>query len=121
LRGDFKLVGDGSRFTSRIHVDDLAELLLASDRAPGETFVVGDLAPCPQLELVSFLCERLGLPLPGSVAPEDAHETRSRNRRVNPARALQRLGVTLAYPTYRDAFASLSRTNPTSAPKNPPK
>ncbi len=36
-RGDFRLTGDGSRFGSRIHVDDLARLLLASASTPGET------------------------------------------------------------------------------------
>ena len=48
-RGDFKLSADGSRYSSRIHVEDLAELLLASATTPGETFVVGDLEPCRQI------------------------------------------------------------------------
>jgi nucleoside-diphosphate-sugar epimerase len=87
-----------------VHVDDLAELLLASAGTPGETLVVGDLLPCPQLEVVSFLCERLGLPLPGSAAPSEVHETLRRNRRVDASFALGRLGVTLKYPTYREGM-----------------
>lgn len=105
LRGDFRLSGDGSRFGSRIHVDDLAELLLASARAPSETFVVGDHEPCRQHELVSWLCGRLGLPFPASAPLEQVHETLRRNRRVDASRALSRLGVTLRYPSYREGLA----------------
>jgi nucleoside-diphosphate-sugar epimerase len=103
-RGDFKLSGDGSRYGSRIHVEDLAELLLASARTPGETFVVGDLEPCRQIDMVGWLCHELGLPLPPSAPLDEAHETLRRNRRIDSSRALARLGVTLQYPTYREAF-----------------
>jgi hypothetical protein len=104
-RGDFKLSGDGSRYGSRIHVDDLATLLLASAATPGETFVVGDLEPCRQRDMVSWLCAQLGLPFPASAPLAEVHETLRRNRRVDSSRALQRLGVTLKYPSYRDMFA----------------
>jgi len=103
-RGDFKLSGDGSRYGSRIHVEDLAELLLASAAAPGETFVVGDLEPCPQRELVAWLCQELCLPFPASAPLDEVHETRCRNRRIDPSRALARLGISLRYPTYREGL-----------------
>jgi len=103
-RGDFKLSGDGSRYSSRIHVEDLAELLLASAATPRETFVVGDLHPCPQIEMVSWLCEGMGLPLPGSAPLETVHETLRRNRRIDSSRALACLGVALRYPTYREGL-----------------
>jgi len=103
-RGDFKLSGDGSRYSSRIHVEDLAQLLLASAATPRETFVVGDLEPCRQIEMVTWLCRRLGLPLPASMPLDQVHETLRRNRRVDASVALRRLGVTLRYPSYRDAL-----------------
>jgi nucleoside-diphosphate-sugar epimerase len=103
--GDFRLSGDGSRYGSRIHVVDLAALLLASDRTPGETFVVGDQEPCPQREIVSWLCQRLDLPFPASAPLSEVHETLRRNRRVDASRALTRLGVTLQFPSYREGFA----------------
>lgn len=108
-RGDFKLSGDGSRFASRIHVEDLARLLLASERAPAETLVVGDLEPCRQIEMVSWLCEKLGVALPGSAPLGEVHETLRRNRRIDGSRALERLGVTLDYPSYREGFAAAQR------------
>jgi nucleoside-diphosphate-sugar epimerase len=112
LRGDFKLSGDGSRYGSRIHVEDLAELLLASATTPGETFVVGDLLPCPQREMVEWLCQRLAIPFPASAPLDQVHETLRRNRRIDSSRALQRLGVALMYPTYRTAFAPSSPLGP---------
>jgi nucleoside-diphosphate-sugar epimerase len=107
LRGDFKLSGDGSRYGSRIHVEDLAELLLASAAAPGETFVVGDLLPCQQREMVEWLCQRLAVPFPASAPLDQVHETLRRNRQVDSSRALGRLGVTLKYPSYREALTPL--------------
>jgi len=104
-RGEFRLSGDGTRYASRIHVEDLAELLLASARAPGETLVVGDLEPCRQIDMVSWLCRELGLPLPGSAPLAEVHETLRRNRRIDAKPALARLGVTLKYPSYREGFA----------------
>jgi nucleoside-diphosphate-sugar epimerase len=115
-RGDFRLSGDGSRYGSRIHVEDLAELLLASASAPGETFVVGDLEPCRQRDMVTWLCARLGLPFPDSAPLSEVHETLRRNRRIDSSRALARLGVTLKYPTYRAAFAQSSILPPHPAP-----
>lgn len=105
-RGEFKLSGDGSRYGSRIHVEDLAALLLASAAAPGETFVVGDLEPCRQREMVSWLCQQLGLPFPASAPLSEVHETLRRNRRVDSSRALRLLGVSLRYPSYREGLSA---------------
>lgn len=110
-RGEFRLSGDGSRYGSRIHVEDLAQLLLASDKTPGETLLVGDLEPCPQRELVAWLCERLSVPLPDSAPLSEVHETLRRNRRVDPSHALARLGVALKYPTYREGLTGVAGNN----------
>lgn len=111
-RGDFKLSGDGSRYSSRIHVEDLATLLLASAATPRETFVVGDLEPCRQRDMVTWLCSQLNLPFPASAPLAEVHETLRRNRRINSTRALSLLGVTLKYPNYREGFRQSSALNP---------
>jgi nucleoside-diphosphate-sugar epimerase len=109
--GGYRLAGDGSNVISRIHVDDLAALALAAlDRGRrGETYVVGDLAPVPQIEVVRWLVDRLGIPMPGSAPPEALHPTLRGSRAVDPSRALSDLGVTLRYPTYREGFAAALR------------
>lgn len=98
--GQHKIPGDGSRATSRIHVEDLAAFIRAAPEAPGETFVVGDLTPGPHGETVRWIAETYGVPLPPSVPLESVHESLRGDRRIDPARALARLGVTLRYPSY---------------------
>jgi hypothetical protein len=106
--GSYRVPGDGQGCISRIHLDDLASLVLAAlarGRA-GETFVVGDLAPVPQIEMIRFLCERLGIPVPPSLPLAEVSPTLRGDRRVDPSRALRDLGVTLRYPTYREGFVA---------------
>lgn len=117
--GGYRLPGDGSGVVSRIHVDDLAALLLAAlERGvPGSTHLVGDHAPTPHLEVVQFLCERMGLPLPLSAPLSEVSPTLRRGRRVAPSQALAALGVALRYPTFRDGYGAIldsirGRSNP---------
>jgi nucleoside-diphosphate-sugar epimerase len=105
LRGEHRVPGDGSRTLSRIHVVDLAELLLAASKAPGETFVVGDLAPAPHVEVVRFVCEAYRVPMPPSVPIGDVHDSLRADRRIDGSRALARLGVELRFPTYRQGMS----------------
>jgi nucleoside-diphosphate-sugar epimerase len=108
LRNAYNLPGNGSNVTSRIHVADLAAILLAAlERGPrGATYVVGDLEPAPQREVVEWLCKRLGLALPPSIPLEQAPETLRSSRAVDSREALEALGVTLRYPTYREGFGA---------------
>ncbi len=106
LAGKFRLPGDGTRYSSRIHLDDLAAIVLkALLLAPcGATYVVGDETPCPQIEVVQWLCDRLRLELPPSIPIEQAHITQQGNRQINPRKVLSDLGISLRFPSYRDGF-----------------
>lgn len=108
LRGEHSIPGDGTRHLSRIHVDDLAQLILALVPLAGprvaETFVVGDLAPAPHVDVVRFVCETYGVPLPPFVPLESVHESLRADRRVDASRALDRSGITLIYPSYREGM-----------------
>ncbi|WP_434046384.1 MULTISPECIES: NAD-dependent epimerase/dehydratase family protein [Sorangium] len=110
LRGDFRMTGEGDQqgrnVVSRIHVEDLARLALAAleRAAPGEAFPVADDAPVPQIEVVRWLCARLGLELPAGAPREDLHETLRHDRAVDNAKIKRALGMTLLYPSYREGF-----------------
>lgn len=110
LRGDFRMTGEGEQqgrnVVSRIHVEDLARLTLAAleRAAPGEIFVVADDAPVPQIEVVRWLCARLGLELPPSAPREELHETLRHDRAVDNTKIKGALGMTLLYPSYREGF-----------------
>ncbi len=103
--GQHRIPGDGTRFTSRIHVDDLAALALAAGAVRGETFVVGDEAPAAHGEVVRWICEAWGVPMPPYAPLEAVHETLRADRRVDGGRALRVLGVKLRYPSFRDGMA----------------
>jgi nucleoside-diphosphate-sugar epimerase len=105
-RGEHKLPGDGSLMLSRIHVEDLAAFALAAaDCKPADTFVIGDAEPAPHRDVVRFVCETYGCPMPQSVPLDSVHASLQADRAVDSSRARARLGVTLQYPSYRDGMA----------------
>ncbi|MDF2696632.1 MAG: Nucleoside-diphosphate-sugar epimerase [Labilithrix sp.] len=104
VRGQHKIPGDGSGYVSRIHVEDLAALILAAPRAPGDTFVVGDAKPARHADVVRWICAAYGVPMPPSVPLSEVHETLRGDRCVDGSRALRVLGVTLRYPTYEVGY-----------------
>lgn len=112
LRGEHQIPGDGTRYLSRIHVEDLAQLVLASGASPGaargDTMVVGDLEPAPHADVVRFVCEAYGVPLPPFVPLESVHESLRADRQVDASRALKRFAVTLRYPTYREGMSPVA-------------
>lgn len=117
LRGEHKIPGDGSGYLSRIHVGDLAQLVLASAGvADGETILVSDLEPAPHVDVVRFICEAYGAPMPPFVPLESVHETLRADRKVDGARALARFGVTLRYPTYREGMSPSATGLPVHEP-----
>jgi nucleoside-diphosphate-sugar epimerase len=110
-KGDYRLLDGGAHAISRIHVEDAVQIILAAGEraASGSTYLCADTEPTTQLAYATWLCERLGLPLPASRAllepgkPRGAH----RNRRIRGDRVLRELGVTLRYPTFRDGEAAI--------------
>ncbi len=105
VRGEHRIPGDGTRCLSRIHVEDLAQLVLAAERTQRRIFVVGDRSPAPQLEVVSWICAVYGVSLPPFVPLESVHVSLRGDRRVDPTGALTALGVELLHPSYRTGMA----------------
>lgn len=107
LRGEHKLPADGSRMVSRIHVEDLAAFALAAgEREHGETFVIGDAEPARHVDVVRFVCETYGCPMPASVPLESVHASLQADRSVDGSRAREKLGVSLRFPSYRQGMSS---------------
>lgn len=102
---------------SRIHVDDIAAVLLAAlSRAPaGRAYSVCDDAPAPPQDVVAFAADLLGVAPPPEVAFEDADLSEmgrsfyAENKRLKNTRLKDELGVTLKYPTYREGLRALFR------------
>ena len=97
--------GAGSNYVSRIHVEDLAthcEAALFSDLSGA--WPVADEYPCTTLEIAEFCAERYGYAMPPSVHPAALHHTRQANRRVDGSAIRRLLGITLAYPSFREGI-----------------
>ena len=100
---------------SRIHVDDIAQVLLASiDRPnPGAIYNVCDDEAAPPEEVLAHAAALLGVELP----PEEDYATAemtpmarsfyAESKRVRNSRMKEELGVELRYPSYRDGLRAL--------------
>lgn len=101
-RGTFRLPGDGSRFVSRIHVDDLAAIAVAALLSEHTgAWPVGDEEPCSSFEICRFVAELTGLPMPESAPLGSLSVTLRNNRCVDGGAVLRQLGVRLRYASYR--------------------
>jgi nucleoside-diphosphate-sugar epimerase len=106
----------GHRF-SRIHVDDVANVLEASlaRPRPGAVYNVADDEPAPPADVVACAAGLLGLPAPPLVPFEEAAKEMSEtalsfwrdNRLVHNRKIKHELGVTLRYPTYREGLRAV--------------
>jgi nucleoside-diphosphate-sugar epimerase len=122
-RGPFEKVRDGTarriikpgQVFSRIHVDDIAQVLMASiDRPdPGAIYNVCDDDPAPPEDVIAHAATLLGLPLPPAIPYETADMTPmarsfyAESKRVRNDRMKSALGVRLHYPDYRAGLAAL--------------
>ncbi|NJS39723.1 MAG: SDR family oxidoreductase [Rhodobacteraceae bacterium] len=124
-RGPFEKVRDGTarriikpgQIFSRIHVDDIAQVLEASIHHPnpGAAYNVCDDNPAPPEDVLSHAAHLLGLPDPPAIPFDQAEMSpmarsfygeskRTRNDRIK-----DELGVTLLYPDYPQGLAALLR------------
>lgn len=105
--GDFKIPGTGENVLSRIHVYDLAAIILSIFELgimADTTYLVADEKPCSMKEVLAWLCNELNLPLPERVAPEHVNPSLRGNRSIDASRILKELGYQLKYPTYKEGY-----------------
>jgi nucleoside-diphosphate-sugar epimerase len=115
-KGDYRLLDDGQHAISRIHVDDLVQVVFAAEAraASGSRYLVADDEPTTQREYAQWLCDRMGLPMPPTRSMSD-RAVAHRNRRIKNARMKAELGVTLRYPTFREGEAAIEAEEGTVA------
>jgi Nucleoside-diphosphate-sugar epimerases len=122
-RGPFAKVRNGTarrivkkdQIFSRIHVEDIAQVLEASINRPDSPGIynVCDDLPVPPQEVIGYAAELLGLPLP----PEEDFETAemtpmarsfyAESKKVRNDRMKRELGVRLIYPDYKSGLQAL--------------
>lgn len=113
--GTAKRVIKPGQVFSRIHVDDIAGVLLASMARPnpGAAYNAADDEPCPPQDVVTFAAELLGLAPPPEIPFEDAmlspmaRSFFADSKHVSNNRIKGELGYQLIYPTYREGLKAL--------------
>ena len=122
-RGPFQKVKDGTarrilkdgQVFSRIHVEDIAQVLEASIHRPnpGAIYNVCDDEPTAPEVVLEHAADLLGLPHPPAIRFEDAalppmaRSFYEESRRVRNDRIKTELGITLLYPTWREGLAEI--------------
>ncbi|SIS56261.1 SDR family oxidoreductase [Paracoccus saliphilus] len=109
-----RIVKPGQVF-SRIHVEDIARILMASidAPAPGAVYNLCDDDPAPPQDIIACAARMLDMPAPPAVDFEEAdlgpmaRSFYSDSKRVSNARIKRDLGITLKYPDYRSALAAI--------------
>jgi nucleoside-diphosphate-sugar epimerase len=109
-----RIIKEGQVF-SRIHVEDIAQVLAASIAKPnpGSVYNVCDDDPAPPEDVIAYAAELLGLPVPEAVPFEEAEMTPmarsfyAESKRVRNDRIKDELGVELIYPDYRTGLRAL--------------
>jgi nucleoside-diphosphate-sugar epimerase len=113
-----RIVKPGQVF-NRIHVEDLAGVLLASmhARAGAPIYNVADDEPAPADEVVVHAARLLGIAPPPEIAfeaadmPPFAAHFYAECKRIRNTLIKEELGVTLRYPTYREGFAAIASSS----------
>lgn len=117
--GAYRRLDDEDHWVSRIHVDDLAEALLAAWRRgrAGAIYLLCDDEPVSGAEYAAITAQLLALPLPPTVEREDIRvemstgdfERRLSARRCSNRRMREELGVEPRYPSVREGLAPTLR------------
>jgi len=110
--GNARRIDKPGHVFNRIHVEDIAQTLIASMNKPnpGSIYNLADDHPTPSHEMIAFACNLLGLDVPPVIPFEQAdvapmvRSFYSDNKRVKNDRIKQELGITLLYPDYRDGL-----------------
>lgn len=109
-----RIIKPGQVF-SRIHVDDIAQVLRASiaQPNPGVIYNLCDDDPAPPQDVIAYAADLLGVPVPPAVDFDEAEMSPmarsfyAESKRVRNDRIKDELGVVLKYPDYRQGLRAL--------------
>jgi len=105
------------QFFSRIHVEDIANVLIASMKVPtaNEIFNLCDDLPSPSFETVEYAASLLKIPAPERIPFENANlsemalEFYGSNKRVKNSKIKDVLSISLKYPTYLEGLSKMHK------------
>lgn len=116
VRGEAKRIVKPGQVFNRIHVRDIAQAIEAAyTRRANGVFNVCDDEPAPAQDPVAYAADLLGVTPPPEIAFHDIKDSMSpmalsfyaESKRVRNTRMKDELGITLAYPSYREGLRAL--------------
>ena len=116
LHGTAKRIIKPGQVFSRIHVEDIATVLEASIARPnpGQAYNVCDDEACQPQDVVEYAAKLLECPVPPGMPFDEAmlspmaRSFYANSKRVVNSRIKQELGVSLAFPNYREGLQALA-------------
>ena len=111
--GMAKRIDKPNQLFSRIHVEDIVQILSKSFAVKGEIFNCADDYPCSSAEVVEYAAKLIGVEPPPLVPFEKAQLSEmarsfySSSRRTKNEKIKKMLGVSLKYPTYKEGLAQI--------------
>jgi nucleoside-diphosphate-sugar epimerase len=116
--GEAKAIVKPGQVFNRIHVDDIAQTVIAAirreRRAATHIFNVADDEPAPPQDVLAYAAELLGAPKPPQIPFEEAELSPMArtfyedNKRVHNTKIKRELGVVLHFPTYREGLKAIA-------------
>jgi hypothetical protein len=117
IRNEARSIYKEGQFFSRIHIEDIANILITSMRLPfaNEIFNLSDDLPSPTFETIEYAASLLNMDPPKRIPFENAKlaemalEFYSSNKRVKNYKIKKTLGIDLIYPTYFEGLSAMSK------------
>lgn len=115
--GRAKRIDMDDQYFNRIHVVDIARILIRSMECPtpGEIYNISDNEPAPQPDPVTYAAKKLGMDPPPMQAFEEADLSPmaksfyTTSKRVKNDKVKQSLDIQLRYPSYREGIDAMIR------------
>ena len=110
-KGTLRLVEKKNHFFSRIHVEDIAEILYLSLKKfnPGQIFNLSDDYPCPNNEIAEYAANLIKMDLPKKIKPKDIESEMLKNfykdsKKVSNEKMKTFFSYKLKYPTFKEGL-----------------
>ena len=115
LEGRGRIILKPGHEFNRIHVEDIARVLMAAMKSPRSRRILNlaDGAPCEAGDVIRYAAEMLGVDAPTPVKFEDAEMTPmarsfyATSRKVDSSRIKDELGVEFLYPDYKSGMKAV--------------
>ena len=112
--GKFKLVEKKNHFFSRIHIEDIAQILTLSLKKfdAGQIFNLSDDYPCSNEEIAEYAASLIKINLPKKIKPEEIENEILRNfykdsKKVSNKKMRNFFEYTLKYPTFKEGLEKI--------------